>query len=229
MNDNDVRLIDANALIRDNGLENAFKCGNATKEERDFAYSTMMMYEIRDMLDDAPTVETAPKKYGYWDKITTGEGLYDYHFQCSHCGKSTPDGAYPIAPMYCSHCGSDNQSEEREQRQEVRLIDLGLGIRAFNVLYRNYQKCILGMSMYPENNGLKLTLADVIECTPSLERVRDCGVKTWVEIIETIKAKNIPVPIWETEFTKKYQSNSRFRESADRYRNKLKELRHENI
>ena len=50
------RLIDADALMKLYGLEDATKYGNETAEQQTHSYDTMMMYEIADMLDDAPTI-----------------------------------------------------------------------------------------------------------------------------------------------------------------------------
>ena len=47
------RLIDADALIARYNLDKVKKYGNDTPERRDFSYSTMMMYEIADMINDA--------------------------------------------------------------------------------------------------------------------------------------------------------------------------------
>jgi hypothetical protein len=50
------RLIDADAAMKQWGLDKATKYGNETSEQQHFSYSTMMMYEIVDILDDAPVV-----------------------------------------------------------------------------------------------------------------------------------------------------------------------------
>ena len=50
------RLIDADATMKQWGLDKATKYGNETAEQQHFSYSTMMMYEIADILDDAPVV-----------------------------------------------------------------------------------------------------------------------------------------------------------------------------
>ena len=50
------RLIDADAETKRWGLDKATKYGNETAEQQHFSYSTMMMYEIADILDDATTV-----------------------------------------------------------------------------------------------------------------------------------------------------------------------------
>lgn len=52
-----ARLIDADALIEEMGLQNCTKYGNKTVEQQNNSYSTMMCYEIKDMIDDAPTVD----------------------------------------------------------------------------------------------------------------------------------------------------------------------------
>ena len=56
------RLIDADALEASYGLECATKYGNASKEQQAHSYDTMMMYEIADMLDYAPTIIEADKE-----------------------------------------------------------------------------------------------------------------------------------------------------------------------
>lgn len=53
-----MRLIDADALLENYDLKNAVKYGNKSAEQRDKSYSTLMMYEIADMIDDAPTIES---------------------------------------------------------------------------------------------------------------------------------------------------------------------------
>lgn len=51
------RLIDADALMDGwMNLREATKYGNETKEQMSHSYSTMMMYEIADVIEDAPTI-----------------------------------------------------------------------------------------------------------------------------------------------------------------------------
>lgn len=52
-----TRLIDADALIEAMGLQNCTKYGNESAEQQDHSYSSMMLYEIKDMIDDEPTVD----------------------------------------------------------------------------------------------------------------------------------------------------------------------------
>lgn len=52
-----ARLIDADALIEAWDLQDCVKYGNETAEQQNHSYSSMMLYEIKDMIDDAPTVD----------------------------------------------------------------------------------------------------------------------------------------------------------------------------
>lgn len=56
------RLIDADALFKYNGrsLSDAVKYGNKDAEQQEWSYSTMMMYEIADEIDSAPTIDAVP-------------------------------------------------------------------------------------------------------------------------------------------------------------------------
>lgn len=50
-----MRLIDADALLENYNLKDATKYGNKDAQQQYHSYSTMMMYEIADMIEDAPT------------------------------------------------------------------------------------------------------------------------------------------------------------------------------
>lgn len=56
-----MRLIDADALLEKYNLSGATKYGNKDVEQQVRSYSTMMLYEIADMIEDAPTAY-APDK-----------------------------------------------------------------------------------------------------------------------------------------------------------------------
>lgn len=49
------RLIDADLLMENYDLKSATKYGNKSAKQQEHSYSTLMMYEIADMIDDAPT------------------------------------------------------------------------------------------------------------------------------------------------------------------------------
>ena len=94
-----MRLIDADALIKDNGLECATKYGNKCAKQRTKSYSTMMLYEIAEMIDEAPTIDAEPVKYGHWIA-----GFGD-EWHCSVCHNYT----YSQRPPYCEYCGAKNK------------------------------------------------------------------------------------------------------------------------
>ena len=50
-----MRLVDTDALLEQYNLKDATKYGNKDAEQQAHSYSTMMLYEIADMIDDAPT------------------------------------------------------------------------------------------------------------------------------------------------------------------------------
>ena len=50
-----MRLIDADALLEQYSLKDATKYGNKDAEQQAHSYCTMMLYEIADMIEDAPT------------------------------------------------------------------------------------------------------------------------------------------------------------------------------
>ena len=52
-----MRLIDADYLMCDIGCVDAVKYGNETPEQQHKSYSTLMMYEIADYINDAETVD----------------------------------------------------------------------------------------------------------------------------------------------------------------------------
>jgi len=55
-------LIDRTELLKQYGLENATKYGNKNAEQQKHSYSTMMMYEIADMIENAETIIPATKE-----------------------------------------------------------------------------------------------------------------------------------------------------------------------
>ena len=56
-----MRLIDADVLLEQYNLKDATKYGNKDAEQQAHSYSTMMLYEIADMIEDAPTAYDTDK------------------------------------------------------------------------------------------------------------------------------------------------------------------------
>ena len=56
-----MRLIDSDALLEQYNLKDVTKYGNKDAEQQAHSYSTMMLYEIADMIEDAPTAYDTDK------------------------------------------------------------------------------------------------------------------------------------------------------------------------
>ena len=56
-----MRLIDADVLLEQYNLKDATKYGNKDADQQAHSYSTMMLYEIADMIEDAPTAYDTDK------------------------------------------------------------------------------------------------------------------------------------------------------------------------
>ena len=56
-----MRLIDADLLLEQYNLKDATKYGNKDAEQQAHSYSTMMLYEIADMIESAPTAYDTDK------------------------------------------------------------------------------------------------------------------------------------------------------------------------
>lgn len=63
-----MRLIDADALMEQYDLKDATKYGNKNEEQQAHSYSTLMLYEIADMIEDAPTAYDVDKVVEEFDK-----------------------------------------------------------------------------------------------------------------------------------------------------------------
>ena len=64
-----MRLIDADALLEQYNLKDATKYGNKNAEQQAHSYSTLMLYEIADMIEDAPTVYDVDKVVDQLEEI----------------------------------------------------------------------------------------------------------------------------------------------------------------
>ena len=107
----DQRLINATAMMRRWGLDNARKYGNFTADEREFSYSMMSMYEIADMIEDEPTVD--PVRHGKWFELVerkhdtyTDEYFDEVYYNCLEC-----DYASDWKSPYCPNCGAKMDQE----------------------------------------------------------------------------------------------------------------------
>lgn len=110
-----MRPIDADALMKRYGLQNAVKYGNKTGEEQAFSYDTLMMYEIADMIEYEPTLDCAPVKRGHWEKE---EDFIGEKYRCTMCKKVIRyDRAYvcqgELIFDFCPFCGADMRGDDK--------------------------------------------------------------------------------------------------------------------
>lgn len=97
-----MRLIDADALLENYNLNDATKYGNKNAKQQNHSYSTMYLYEIADMIEDAPTIEAVPVVHG---EVVTKVGDWGVmHQECSVCGEGLEWKSYP---NFCPNCGAD--------------------------------------------------------------------------------------------------------------------------
>ena len=64
-----ARLIDADVLLEQYSLKDATKYGNKDSEKQAHSYSTMMLYEIADMIEDAPTAYDVDQVVGKLEEL----------------------------------------------------------------------------------------------------------------------------------------------------------------
>ena len=76
-----MRLIDADALLEQYNLKDATKYGNKDAEQQAHSYSTMMLYEIADMIEDAPTAYDPDKVVEQLKGLHEGYKCTDNEFQ----------------------------------------------------------------------------------------------------------------------------------------------------
>ena len=96
-----MRLIDADAL-----LEN-----NPDFADRDFIHP---MYDttLRDIVDDAPTIDAVPVVHGEWVRVENDDS---YHYECSRCGERPLYSKYGdvVLSGTCPMCGARMDGGER--------------------------------------------------------------------------------------------------------------------
>lgn len=95
--------IDREAAKAACGCENAVKYGNETPGQRSKSYSTLMLYEVADAIDDVPAADVAPVRHGEWVEQPNGD------YTCSKCGRVCADDH--VECPYC-HCGARMDAKE---------------------------------------------------------------------------------------------------------------------
>ena len=100
-----AEYIDREALLKNFcgfDLTKCVKYGNKTKEQIARSYGTLMMYEIADVIEDAPAADVAPVVHGEWILKHVGAGHY---WECSSCHKN-PCIYVTENTKFCPNCGA---------------------------------------------------------------------------------------------------------------------------
>lgn len=86
-----MELIDRDELLKEYDLAHCVKYGNKDAKQQYHSYDTLMMYEIADMIRDAPSVEAEPIRHGRWEERNWEDARAD-------------SGLHTIASARCSEC-----------------------------------------------------------------------------------------------------------------------------
>ena len=99
-----ARLIDADELFNwsNHKLSDAVKYGNENPDQQQWSYSTVMMYEIADEINNAPTVDPTndPENHGKWECVYDSGTVFGDVGDCSICG------CHFATSKYCPNCGA---------------------------------------------------------------------------------------------------------------------------
>lgn len=103
-------------------LTECVKYGNRSKDQACKSYDTLMMYEIADEIENAPSADVAPVVHGKWvyNKNATDWGIGGY--VCSECqnkNNNLPCNRVKSVRMfsgakYCPECGAKMDVEQEE-------------------------------------------------------------------------------------------------------------------
>ena len=96
------RLIDADLLLENYNLKNADK-------RNPEGCDTLMKYEVKDMIEDAPSVDAVPVVYGEWTRQRTL--MHDGELWCTNCGKDNP---VDERLKFCPNCGAKMDGKEQK-------------------------------------------------------------------------------------------------------------------
>ena len=102
---NEKRLIDANAFFDIVRFADADMHEVDTNENHTYGFTREA---IKDMLDDAPTVDAVEVVHGRWEAYKPESRGYAFGFTCSNCGVTTYlDYAQKVCDYnYCPNCGA---------------------------------------------------------------------------------------------------------------------------
>lgn len=109
-----MRMIDADVLkanVPNTNVDIFENCRNC---------STLMDWQVKELIDEQPTVDAVKVKHGDWLNEEDG---YSWYGKCSVCGESWNIDAYYAGNMnYCPNCGA--KMDGKENRNELYLETL---------------------------------------------------------------------------------------------------------
>ena len=108
-----AEYVDREALLKNFcgfDLTECVKYGNKTKEQAARSYGTLMMYEIADVIEDAPAADVAPVVHGKWEDIFQNSPC-GWSGRCSICSVRN-DIPHPVIANYCPNCGAKMDGEK---------------------------------------------------------------------------------------------------------------------
>ena len=104
-----MRLIDADALLMDNSWD--FYDENGNRNDACIA------------VENAPTVDAEPVKYGHWCFEEFPDGYY--HWECSECKKWFKEDSMSLAEewKYCPNCGAKMDDVKEDEAEDLPSAD----------------------------------------------------------------------------------------------------------
>lgn len=99
-------------------LTECVKYGNKTKEQACKSYDTLMMYEIADEIENAPSSDVAPVVHAHWIDCGTRDDDGNGEYICSRCDHNDKHSPGIKVP-HCWFCGAYMDAEKEEPYGET--------------------------------------------------------------------------------------------------------------
>lgn len=95
-------------------LTECVKYGNRTKEQASRSFETLMMYEIADVVEDAPAADVAPVVKGIWKDYGGADAGFHYCSECKAQAFNYEDDGQILEVLsnYCPYCGAKMETAE---------------------------------------------------------------------------------------------------------------------
>ena len=103
--------------------EDAIKAFGLSEKSRKYGgdhsgYSTLMLYEIQDIIEDISSADVVERKRGEWAKRTHDTLIAQVNFAyCSECGQPIMHEHTRPLWNFCPNCGADMRTEQTERSE----------------------------------------------------------------------------------------------------------------